>query len=199
MSRNRTARQTAPLLAAALAFLLAAAWLYGRIYSIEADNSNLPQAAEAWLSRGTDGPPAYRVEPQASLDIGKQRFVLAELIDPADLSLGLLRLERGLNGRYKLTGCGWGGGSFRPRVVREGDRVCYLLGGRNRLLGIALASFTMEDDALGRISYRMEIPAGDYFLTMTEIDPRFQADREKPGSLRLYDRAGADVTERANP
>lgn len=195
--RGVSRRRVLAVLAAGLLLAAASARLYGWAYPLAADNSGFAQAAEAYLSRGSEAPPVYDVEPQASLDIGAQRFILAELSDETDLSLGLFRLERGLNGRFRIAGCGWGGGSFRTRVVREGDRAYYLLGGRNRLLGIASASFTMEDDSLGRETYRLEIPAGDYFLAAAEIDAGFAADHEEPGSLRLCDGAGEDVTDRA--
>lgn len=180
------------------ALLAASVFLYGQIYDLDADNSGFARAAEAYLGRGSAFPPVYRVEAQTFLDLGSRRFVLAELGDGDDLSLGLFRLERGLNGRYRITGAEWGGGSFRRRVVREDGRACFLLGGRNSILGIAAASFTMEDDDHTPRTYRLEIPAGDYFLTALEIDPSFSPDHEEPGSLRLYDGAGEEVTERAN-
>lgn len=197
---ERHAKRTV-LTALVLAAVLAASsvWLYGRVYALDADNSGFAQAAEAYLGRGSAFPSVYRVEDaEASLDLGSRRYVLAELGDGGDLSLGLFRLERGLNGRYRITGAEWGGGSFRRRVVREDGRACFLLGGRNSVLGLAAASFTMGDDDHAPRTYRLEIPAGDYFLTALEIDPGFSAEHEEPGSLRLYDGAGEDVTERAN-
>lgn len=195
---SAAAKRRAAVLAATLGIMLAATWLYGQIYSIEADNSNLAPAAKAWLSRGSSYPTVYTVEPQKTLDIGRQRFALAELGDGVDLYLSLFRLERGLNGRYKIVGSGYGGGSFRSRVVREGTRMYYLLGGRNFTLGVASAAFTMKDEVHGPEIYQMEIPAGDYFLTVREIDAAFSANHEEPGSLRLYDGAGSDITEQAN-
>lgn len=183
---------------AALGALLAVWWMYGRAYPLEADGSGFAQAAEEYLSRGSGGPAPYAVEPRQTLDLGRKRFVLAELNDGTDLSLGLFYLEQGLNGRYQIAWCSWGSSSFRRRVVRDEDRAYYLLGGRNSLLGLSSASFSLKDEDLGRETYRLEIPAEDYFLTMTEINPGFSTDYEEPGSLRFYDGAGREITDRLN-
>lgn len=190
-------KKYAAVLAAAALLAAASVWLYGQTYSVRADSGNLPQAAEAWLSRGADHI-KYTVELRGVLDLGGQRFVLAELGDGADLSLCLLRLERGLNGRYKIAGAGWGGGSFQTRLVQEGDRACVLLGGRNHTLTLRAASLAVEDEDGRRLECRMEIPEEEYFLTAAEAGPDFQPAGFAAGSLRLYDGEGRDVTEQMN-
>lgn len=188
-------KKYAAVLAAAVLLAVASVWLYGRTYSVRADSGNLPQAAEAWLSRGADHI-KYTVELRESLDLGGQRFVLAELGDGVDLSLGLLRLERGLNGRYKIAGASWGGGRMKTRLVQERDCFYVLLGGRNHTLTLRAASLAVEDKDGRRLECRMEIPEEEYFLTAAEAGPDFRPADLAAGSLRLYDGEGRDVTER---
>ena len=188
-------KKYAAVLAAAVLLAVASVWLYGRTYSVRADSGNLPQAAEAWLSRGADHI-KYTVELREALDLGGQRFVLAELGDGVDLSLCLLRLERGLNGRYKIAGASWGGGSMKTRLVQERDCFYVLLGGRNHTLPLRAASLAVEDKDGRRLDCRMEIPEEEYFLTAAEAGPDFQPADLVAGSLRLYDGEGRDVTER---
>lgn len=184
---------------AVLAAILAAVNLYGASYSIKADNSNFQEAAQTWLSRGMARPTVRQVTLRQTLDLGGTRLVLVELDDGLEPGpqLGLFHLKRGWNGKYQITSSGYGGGNLWDQVVRDGDSAYYLLGGRNRLFDIREASFIMEKDDGWEESYRAAIPEADYFLTAVEIDPAVESQHCEPGSLRLYNSAGEDITIQA--
>lgn len=183
---------------AVLAAILAAS-LYGASYSIKADNSNFPEAAQAWLSRGMAQPATLQVALRETLDLDNTRLVLAELDDGQEygLRLGMFYLKKGWNGQYQITRSSSGGGSLLDGAVRDGDRYYYVLSGRNRLYGIREISFIMEKDDGWKKSYRAAIPEADYFLTAVKIDSAIESQHCEPGSLRLYNGAGEDITMQA--
>ena len=185
--------------AAVLAIALAGLWIYGRVYSVRADGGNFPEEARAWLSRGRIESTSLQVTPKETLDLDGYRLILAELDDGLEPGpqLGLFHLKRGLGGRYTITRSGYGGGNIWDQAIRDGDRVWYLLGGRNRLYDIREIAFTMEKEDGWEKSYRTSVPEGEYFLTAVEIDSGVENLHCVPGSLRLYDAAGEDVTSQA--
>lgn len=104
--------------------------------------------------------------------------------------LGQVRLTRGLlTGAYRIDSVGWGGGNFREEVLEEGGREYFLLAGRNAYFGIARA----EADISNR-TYDLEIPAGERFVTVTEIE-RAEFDHVLPEDIRFYDGAGRDISD----
>ena len=101
-----------------------------------------------------------------------------------------LRLEKGLNGRFRLTGASYGTANFQEWVVEAGGGKYFLLGGRNAFFNIGQVTVTLS----GR-EYRMDIPEGERFFTAVEVDSRTEENRAAPEALRFYDRAGNDLTE----
>ncbi|MDY3282461.1 hypothetical protein [Dysosmobacter sp.] len=158
--------------------------LYGSAYPIAPDGSNLESYAADYLARGASDPGPLKL--YESIDLGDRRWTLMEWGE----DLGALRLEKGLNGRFRLTGASYGSANFQEWVVEAGGGKYFLLGGRNACFNIGQVTVTLS----GR-EYHMDIPEGDRFFTAVEVDSRTEENRAGPESLRFYDRAGNELTE----
>lgn len=174
--------------AAALVTLAAAAGLYSAQYPIRADQSNLVEYTRQRINRGRSEPfpIGKQIELYDFVDIGRDRFVLAEI----DESLGQLSLQRGLTGQYRLGSVGYGGGNFRERVVENGGKQYYLLGGRNT--GLAIAKIVVSLD--GR-EYYLDIPEKKCFFVCTEIDSAIEETHSDLDKMKFYDKDGKDITD----
>ena len=106
-------------------------------YTVQADNSNLEERALQFLNQGREAPAQGEIRLYDQVDLGKERYVLMEYIQAVEPQLGRIKLEKGLNGRYKIVGIGYGGGNFREGVEENGKEKYYLFGGRNTYFGIA--------------------------------------------------------------
>lgn len=184
------------LLAAAvvLAVSLTVGFLSGREYPVAADGSNLPEEAALFMSRGRLPLTEDDFRFYDTVDIGGKRFVLMELAGAEfdGQSLGLVRLERGWTGAYRIDSVSHGGGNFRNEAV-EWDGCWYLLfGGRNAYFGIRSAEFCVE----GEEACSAEIPRKDRFLIAVELGREPELKHLLPvDQIRLYDEAGRDITE----
>ena len=159
--------------------------LYRNAYPIEPDGSNLEAHAVDYLNRGREHPDPGPLKLYSSINVGDRRWTLMEWGE----NLGMLRLEKGLNGRYKLAGASYGTANFQEWVVEADGGKYFLLGGRNTGYHIGQVTVTLS----GR-EYHMDIPEGERFFTAVEVDSRTEENRAAPESLRFYDRAGNDVT-----
>ena len=176
-----------------LAVSLAVGFLLGREYPVAADGSNLPEEAASFMSRGRQPLTKDDFLLYDTVDIGANRFVLMEVADAEfqDMSLGLLRLQRGWNGRYRIESIGYGGGNFRNEAVERDGRWYLLFGGRNAYFGIAQAEFQTEGEV-----YRLEVPQKERFLTVTELRGEPEIKHLLPvDQIRFYDAGGRDITE----
>lgn len=169
------------VLAAAVGFRL-----YGNAYPIEPDGSNQESYAVDFLNRGREHPDPGLLKLYDSIDIGDRRWTLMEWGE----DLGVLRMEKGLNGRYKVTGASYGTANFQEWVEEANGGKYFLLGGRNAYFNIGQVTA-----AIGGREYRIDIPEGERFFTAVEVDPQTEETRALPDALRFYDRAGNDVTE----
>jgi len=179
--------------AVVLAVALTVGFFYSRNCSVKADNSNLPEEAASFMRRGW---PMLTEEDLCfydAVDIGANRFVLMEVAggEFEDMSLGLLRLQRGWNGRYRIESVGYGGGNFRNEAVERDGRWYLLFGGRNAYFGIAQAEFQTEGEV-----YRLDVPKKERFLTVTELKGEPEIKHLLPvDQIRFYDAGGRDITE----
>ena len=78
-------------------------------YTVQADNSNLEERALQFLNQGREAPAQGEIRLYDQVDLGKERYVLMEYIQAVEPQLGRIKLEKGLNGRYKIVGIGYGG------------------------------------------------------------------------------------------
>ena len=182
--------QRAALGIAAAALAAGAFALYQRSYPVDPDGGNLAECVEARYLHGRprDTMPPYVLHGGAAVTLGDRIWMLWEVGE--DLDLGRVLLEESWTGRYRVTGMSWGGGNFLEEVV-EADGERYLLfGGRNTGARIASALFTLDG-----APYAVELPREDRFLVRVQVDPGTEAAHMDLGSLRLYDGAGAEVTE----
>ena len=185
--RNRRAALgiTAAVLLAAGAF-----GLYQRAYPVDPDWGNLGRCVEERYLHGQprDTMPPYVLYGGAAATLGDRTWILWEVGE--NLDLGRVILEESWTGRSRVTGMSWGGGNFLEEVA-EADGERYLLfGGRNTGRRIASASFTLDGEPC-----TVELPREDRFLVYVQAAPDTEAAHMDLGSLRLYDEAGAEVTE----
>ncbi|NBI09434.1 hypothetical protein D1641_05280 [Colidextribacter sp. OB.20] len=167
---------------------LCARWIDMELnYTVLADNSNLEECAVRFLQHGE----LIKIEVKLhdSIDLGDKRYVLIERMENGEYQLGLIRMEQGLNGRYKINSIGYGSSNFREEVVESGDEKFYMLGGRNTFFGIVKVK-----TALNGREYTMRVPEGERFLVYTEIDPLTEARYSDLEKLRFYNESGEDIT-----
>ena len=90
--------------------------LYGNVYPIAPDGSNLETYAVDYLNRGREHPDPGPLKLYDSIDLGDRRWTLMEWGE----DLGALRMEKGLNGRYKLAGASYGreDSAYREYLVK---------------------------------------------------------------------------------
>ena len=177
-----------------LAVSLAAGFLHSRAYPVAADGSNLPQEIAHFLSRGQQMWSEEDFRFHGTVDIGAKRFVLMELAGAEfdGQSLGMVRLERGWNGTYRIDSVSRGGGNFRNEAVESDDGWYLIFGGRNAHFGIHSAEFRVE----GEESYTAEIPQTDRFLMAVELGREPELKHLLPvDQIRFYDADGRDITE----
>ena len=177
-----------------LAVSLTVGFLYSREYPVAADGSNLSEEVTFFMSRGQQTWSEEDFRFQDTVDVGAKRFVLMELAGAEfdGQSLGLVRLERGWNGQYRIDSVSRGGGNFRNEAVEE-DGCWYLLfGGRNAHFGIHSAEFRVE----GEETYAAEIPQRDRFLIAVELGREPELKHLLPvDQIRFYGADGRDITE----
>ena len=89
-----------------------------------------------------------------------------------------------------MAGLSRGGGNFLEEVVEANGERYLLFGGRNTGRRIASASFTLVGELC-----TVELPREDRFLVYVQAAPGTEAAHMDLGGLRLYDEAGAGVTE----
>ena len=158
-------------------------------YTVQADNSNLEERALQFLNQGREAPAQGEIRLYDQVDLGKERYVLMEYIQAVEPQLGRIKLEKGLNGRYKIVGIGYGGGNFREGVEENGKEKYYLFGGRNTYFGIAEIKAVLD----GR-EYILDVPEGDHFLICTEIEPSIMDNHCDFEKLAFYNGSGEDIT-----
>ena len=176
------------ILAAFVASVLLIGKYQDQKYPIQPDHSNLLEEVTWWVNRGYDQP-VLDVAIHDFIDLGDRKYVIMDV----DGQFGRAWLEKGMNGRYRVAGSGHGTGNFRFENV-EVDGIHYFLwSGKNQYFGIRELSFEIENK-----TYRAEIPEGDHFIILVEVDP--PADPDAPlrhidvNTVRFYDAAGQDIT-----
>ena len=177
-----------------LAVSLTVGFLHSREYPVETDGSNLPEEVAFFMSRGRQPLENDDFRFYDTVDIGPKRFVLMELAGAEfdGQSLGMVRLQRGWNGSYRIDSVSHGGGNFRNEAV-EWDGCWYLLfGGRNAHFGIQSAEFHVE----GEGTYPAKIPQTDRFLVAVELGREPELKHLLPvDQIRFYHADGRDITE----
>ena len=158
-------------------------------YTVQADNSNLEERALQFLNQGREAPAQGEIRLYDQVDLGKERYVLMEYIQAVEPQLGRIKLEKGLNGRYKIVGIGYGGGNFREGVEENGKEKYYLFGGRNTYFAIAEIKAVLD----GR-EYILDVPEGDHFLICTEVAPTTEDNHCDFEKLAFYNGSGEGIT-----
>lgn len=176
---------------AVLLILLVAGGLYHRSYPVEADHSNLQEQVETFLNRGNHLPLNYEVELFDAYTIGNERYVLMELHDGQNSDpLGYARLERGLNGRYRVAGTHYGIGNYWEKIIRQDERTVFLIGGRNAYFGIETICVSVAHE-----EYFITVPEGEHYLVAIPVEVPEGQDHVLPENIRFYAADGTDLTE----
>lgn len=157
-------------------------------YPIREDNSNLLEHLTQFMHRGSVGESAVKL--YDSVDIGDRRIALMEVVQVEDSALGLVFLERGWNGQYRIDYAEHGIGSLKNAVVASGQQKYVVIGGRNASFGIARIEVELHGE-----KYNIEVPEGDRFLVCTEIDPLTEYSYLLLENIKLFDRNGVDITD----
>lgn len=176
-------------LAVAVAVIGLGCWcVYISDYPIREDNSNLLEYLTQFMNRESVGESAVKL--YDSVDIGNRRIALMEIVQVEDSALGLAFLDRGWNGQYRIDHVIHGSGSLKKVVIASGKQKYVVIGGRNAYFGIAGIEVELHGE-----KYNIEVPKGDRFLVCTEVDPLTEAGHINWENIRLYDQAGADITD----
>lgn len=157
-------------------------------YPIQADNSNLQECLTQFMNRGKTA--EVEVKLHDTVDIGNKRVALMEIMQVEDSDLGLVFLDCGWNGQYKIDFASYGSGNLKKEVVASGQKKYVVIGGRNAYFGIVSIEVELQGE-----KYTLEVPEGDRFLVCAEVDPLTEAGHINWESIRLYDQDGADITD----
>lgn len=173
--------------AAALVVLAAAAVLYSLQYAVDGAFTNLTEQTQQFLRHGQEAWAPYDIRQYETVELGKRAFAAVEI----DGQLGLVRMTRGLNGKYQIDSVSRGGGIFRQELADIGAETYAILVGRNRFFGIREMTFS-----LGQENYRADIPQQDCFITAVAVErPEAGEDWIDPSTIRYYNEAGEDITD----
>lgn len=160
-------------------------------YTIAPDNSGLVERVNQWMARGTKGTTNNEILLYDSVDMGWERYVLADL----NGRLSMLQLRKGITGSYKLESYGAGSANFRYETVfydppfSKNSGFYFLLGGRNPGNLIASVRLTIEGT-----EYTIPVAPGEHFLSCIEIEAETSYARPDPNLTVFYDAAGVDIT-----
>jgi len=155
-------------------------------HPVKGDLSNLQTETEYWMNRGYTTPVHTDVQLLQTESAQNLLFVLVESGD----QLGILRLEKGLMGRYKIAGSRHTDSNYCAATYMAADRTLYyVLGGRNSVFGIEKAEFSVGDT-----TYELTIPSGDRYLVSVPLAEEDSAS----GQIilpRFFTAEGEDITK----
>lgn len=160
-------------------------------YTIGPDNSGLAERVDQWMARGTRGTTDNQIILYDFIDVGWERYVLADL----NGRLAMLQLRKGITGRYKLESYGAGSANFRQETVfydplfARDSTFYFLFGGRNP--GSRIASVRVVIDG---VEYTVPVAPGEQFLSCIEIQADTSAALPDPNLTVFFDAAGTDIT-----
>jgi len=173
-------------------FILSAVCLgigYYFSYPIEQNMVTLPRHIQNFYNRGRSVAQSPAIALFDGVGIGNRQYFLLEIGENQDL--GRVVLEKGLNGRYKITNLGYGGGNFLDGIVEDSGKKYFLFGGRDNTAQIAKISVLIEGQA-----YNMNVDKGkDHFLLCTEVDSHVKDNHTDRDDITLYNAVGEDITE----
>lgn len=183
---------TAVVLCAVLMLFL---WsLYEERYPIELDTGNTSVLADyvnEMLEQKEIAP-----ENQAkvrkvfdAVDLDKSKIVLIEVGSPVmQPRLGMVVLEKGINGQYRIGWISHGTSNIQDEVVEEGTNTYFLIAGRNP--NRAIRKIVLEQRG-AKEDVTVEIPEKEQFLVAVLLQPGWNY---AVANWRFYNAAGEDIT-----
>jgi len=186
----------------AVAFLSAILLL--AVYAVIAVNveykfeiSDIKDGAVDFINRG-EVPKTYKASESYgwfnTIGFDNKCFAMFEITNlSGELMLCEVELKEGINGKYKIDSVRYGDGNFRERIVEQGGKKYFLLGGRNTALLIDKVSVEIEGE-----SYLLDIPNKERFFVYTEIKPKTSEKHILPDKITFLNKAGEDVSDLIN-
>lgn len=157
-------------------------------FKINGDNSNLAEHTNQFLNRSMNHSQTviqHSIKLYDSVTIGTKKYVLTEI----DQQIGVIRLTKGLSGRYQIESVGYGGGNFTEEIVEISGGRYLLFGGRN--VGSAIDKITFE---LDKKEYSLAIPKETRFFVYLEVDSNTKETHLDLEHLRFYN-SNQDISE----
>lgn len=112
----------------------------------------------------------------------------------ASVDLVVVHLQRGPFERMKFNGMSYSDSTFCNGVVEVNDEKYIVVGGRNANHHIAKIEFSLDSKP-----YEIELKnPGELFLEYIKIDANTEDNHIVPGSMRLFNSMGEDVTSQYN-
>jgi len=184
-------KKAAVILSAILLIVVYALTVVNFEYKLEI--SDVKDGAIDFINRG-ETPEAYKLSKSHSwfhtIGFDNKCFAMFEITNPlGELMLCEVELEEGLNGKYKIDSVRYGDGNFRERIVEQGGKKYFLLGGRNTALLIDKVSVEIEGE-----SYILDIPNKERFFVYTEINPKTSENHILPDKITFLNNAGEDIS-----
>lgn len=159
--------------------------------------SDIKDGAVDFINRG-EVPKTYKASESYSwfntIGFDNKCFAMFEITNPSgELMLCEVELKEGINGKYKIDSVRYGDGNFGERIVEQGGKKYFLLGGRNTALLIDKVSVEIEGE-----SYLLDIPNKERFFVYTEIKPKTSEKHILPDKITFLNKAGEDVSDLIN-
>lgn len=158
-------------------------------YPIKLDPVTLPEYIQDFYNRGRSAAQSPAVTLFDSVGIGNKEYYLLEI--GQDIDLGCAVLNKGLNGRYRISNLSYSGGNFLDGIVEDGEKKYFLFGGRDHTAQITKITAFIEGE-----TYELPIDkARDHFLLYTEIDSYVEGNHADRNRITFYNAEGEDITE----
>ena len=178
----------------AVAALIAA--IYSIPYSIKSDFSNKNTIYKQVESRMPRGANIVLYDETAVGTAQKHGAILMGVIEGDEEQLGVVLLEKGLNGRYKISGISYGDGNYHWRIFQEAEGDYCVFYGRNGLS----SAVNRIDVPYGHSVYHFyplnhPLP----FMMTMYLGESQEGAWIDASEVRFYDREGNDITDTVTP
>lgn len=168
--------------------------LYVERYPIELDAGNSPALADYVneMLEQKEIAPEYQTKVRKvfeSVDLDKSKIVLIEVGSPVMLPrLGVVVLQKGMNGQYRIGWISYGTSNIQDEVVEEGTNTYFLIAGRNP--NQAIRKIVLEQRG-AKEDVTIEIPEKEQFLVSVLLQPGWNY---AVANWRFYNAVGEDIT-----
>lgn len=175
------------------ALMAAGMWnIYEGKYSILPDHSNLVQKLDERAVKNSRSPEdlIQVLAIHDAVTLGEDQVVLMEVQGKwSEPMLGMVELERGINGNYRIGWMTYGTEKISRDVMEVDGTAYYLAAGYNPDCVIRRHTFAYNRE---NEEISVEIPEKEQFLIAFPVEPGLDYD---PALVRYYNAAGEDITQ----